>query len=221
MKGFFSVDGALLRVLNKVMYIVEVNLLFLLCCIPIITIGASATAMYTVLFKFHRGLEPPIIKTFFGAFKSNFKTTLKVWIPMLVITVTLLLNFYILNNSEVITTGANAFRIFLDLVTIIMLALWVYLYPAIAFFDNNIWGYLSYSAALAVTKLPRTILLMVINVVPIVLIVMILQAYVAVGAVLLLCLGFTISAYPSCMVLLPMFSPEEAEKLKKNRQPQY
>lgn len=207
MKGFLSLDGGLMQILNRVMYIVAVNLLFLLCCIPVITIGASATAMYTVFFKFQKGLEPPILKTFFGAFKSNFKISLKGWIPMLVILLTLIVNYYILNNTGIIGTGiaGAAFRIFLDLVLIVMLALWIYLFPAMAYFENNIWGYLTYAVSLAVSRLPKTILLMFVHVIPIVIIVCLLQTYSAVGAILLMFFGFSVSAYLSGKVLLPLF----------------
>lgn len=76
MNSLFHYDGYLNRILTKLMYIVALNLLFLICSIPVITIGASCTAMYTVLFRFVRNDEPDILKTFFKAFRENLKNAL-------------------------------------------------------------------------------------------------------------------------------------------------
>lgn len=65
MRGLFRYDGKLNQFLTRIMYIVSLNLLFLLCSIPIFTIGTAYTAMYTVLFRLQEGDEPDILKTFF------------------------------------------------------------------------------------------------------------------------------------------------------------
>ena len=62
MKNFFDYDGTLNRILTKVMYVVALNLLFLLCSVPLFTIGAASTAMYTVLMRYLREDEPDIIR---------------------------------------------------------------------------------------------------------------------------------------------------------------
>lgn len=95
MKGFFNYDGYLNKILMKLMYIVSVNLLFLVCSVPVFTIGASATAMYTVLFRYSQGDEPDIIRTFFSAIRENFKKSTVVWMGMLVVGMTLGLNYHI------------------------------------------------------------------------------------------------------------------------------
>lgn len=57
------------------MYIAALNLLFIICSIPVMTIGASCTAMYTVLFRFVRNDEPDILKILFKALRDNLKKT--------------------------------------------------------------------------------------------------------------------------------------------------
>lgn len=44
----FSMDGKFLETFNKITDLVTLNILWLLCCIPIITIGASTSALYQV-----------------------------------------------------------------------------------------------------------------------------------------------------------------------------
>ena len=72
MGSFFSLDSPLMRFLSRLSDIFILNVLFLLCCIPVVTIGASATALYTVTLKMARNEESYITKGFFKAFKSNF-----------------------------------------------------------------------------------------------------------------------------------------------------
>lgn len=59
---------------TKIMYIVAVNLLFLVCSLPVVTAGVACSAMYAVLFRYIRGDEPDIVRTFGKEFKNNFGT---------------------------------------------------------------------------------------------------------------------------------------------------
>ena len=65
--------------------LVFLNLLFVVSCIPIITIGAAVTAMYAYLFKMVDDEEDTLWKGYWGYFKSNFKPATKVWCILLVI----------------------------------------------------------------------------------------------------------------------------------------
>ena len=62
--------------LNKLGDIVIANLLFILCCIPVITIGPSLTALYHCMMRTVKGNNNGTTKTFFRAFKENFKQSL-------------------------------------------------------------------------------------------------------------------------------------------------
>ena len=85
MLGFFNEDNFLYIFLMKVWDIVLMNLLFILCCIPIVTIGPSFSAMYTCTLKMRKGNHIGTLKTFFRAFKQNFKQSFIVWIGTLVV----------------------------------------------------------------------------------------------------------------------------------------
>ncbi len=68
----FRPDSPLMRALGRTGDLALVNVLFLLCSLPVVTLGASATALYTVTFQMVRGEEKQIAKTFFTAFARNF-----------------------------------------------------------------------------------------------------------------------------------------------------
>ena len=121
MKGFLNYDGYLTRILTKVMYVVSLNLLFLICSVPIFTIGAASTAMYTVLLHFLQGDEPNILKGFLRAFRDNFKKSTVIWLIMLALGGTLALNYYVLYHLQI--PGAGAIRILLNLILVALVVL--------------------------------------------------------------------------------------------------
>ena len=65
----FDADGPLMQGLNKVADLMILNIIALLCCVPIITIGASITALYYMALKIVRGEEVYIFKGFMKSFK--------------------------------------------------------------------------------------------------------------------------------------------------------
>ena len=85
MRSLFDTDGLLMRVLTKIADTVWLNILFLICSIPIFTIGASITALYYVSFKTIKDEEGYITKDFFRSFKENFKQSTIIWIVLLVL----------------------------------------------------------------------------------------------------------------------------------------
>ena len=57
MSGFFNMDSPVMRFLSRVCDLMILNFMCLICCIPIVTIGASVTALYSVTLKMVRGEE--------------------------------------------------------------------------------------------------------------------------------------------------------------------
>ena len=85
MDNLFSYDSKFFIVLGKVSNIVILNLLFLISCIPIITIGTSITATYFVAMKIVRDEETYIVKEFIIRFKENFVKSTKIWFIMIIV----------------------------------------------------------------------------------------------------------------------------------------
>ena len=70
MGKFFDLDSPIMRTLNRLADLMWLNILTLLCCLPIITAGASLTAMHYVLLKMVRNEESYISRAFFKSFKT-------------------------------------------------------------------------------------------------------------------------------------------------------
>lgn len=208
MNGIFNYDGFLVKILSKVMYVVCLNLLFLICSIPIFTIGAANTAMHTVLLRYHRGDEPHILKGFFGAFRDNFKKSTLVWLVMLALGGTLGVNYLFLYQNQV--SGADLIRVLLNLVLVVLLVLWVYIFPAMAYFENSVKGYVMFSVGVAVARLPYTVVLVLIQTVPL-LGMLFLAQFIPSAVLLLICCCASLPAYVSEKLFLRLFKDYEDE----------
>ncbi len=79
----FKYDSPLMSFLNTVFDLMILNILCVICCIPIITIGPALTAKYDVAMRIVRKEDPAIFRPFFKAFVENFKQSLIVWIVLL------------------------------------------------------------------------------------------------------------------------------------------
>ena len=85
MGSIFNPDSSLMRGLGRLFDYVVLNMLTILCSIPIVTLGASVTAMYDVMGRMMRDEERGVFGDFFRAFRSNFKKATVIWLILLVI----------------------------------------------------------------------------------------------------------------------------------------
>ena len=93
MSNFFSTDSPLWRALTKVADLFWLNILFVICCIPIFTIGAALSAMYSVTLKMCVDKEGAISQDYFNAFRENFKQATILWLIMLGVGIFLIAGF--------------------------------------------------------------------------------------------------------------------------------
>ncbi len=89
-----SQDSPVEAVLSRAFDLAVLNLLFLLTCIPVFTVGAAVTALYDVMLKLVRDEEGALIKGYFGAFSENFKKATLCFLPLLFVMAVLVWNLY-------------------------------------------------------------------------------------------------------------------------------
>ena len=85
LQGLFNYDNPVWRFIGKLGDLIILNILWMITSIPIVTIGASITALYYVTLKLVRDEDGYTIKSFFKSFKENFKQSTIIWLIMLVI----------------------------------------------------------------------------------------------------------------------------------------
>lgn len=78
MGNIFSYDSKLMQMLDTLGNTIMLTALFVLCCIPVVTIGAAFTALFSACRAQTRGL--PCFRAFFKAFRANFLRATLLWL---------------------------------------------------------------------------------------------------------------------------------------------
>lgn len=91
-KGLLDLENSFFTFIKKLGWVFLLNILFLITSIPIVTIGASATAMYTVLNKIIEERQFAFFGDYFRSFRDNFWQSTLMWVPVLLITMVLFIN---------------------------------------------------------------------------------------------------------------------------------
>ena len=71
MYKLFNPDGLFARIMNTVLALIVLNVLWLLCCVPVVTAGASTAALYAVLIRMRDGDDAKVLRRFFAAYSFN------------------------------------------------------------------------------------------------------------------------------------------------------
>lgn len=100
MKNFFKFDGPLFTALTQLADLAILNILTLLLCLPVVTAGASLTAMNYVVTHIVRSEGGSIVKMYFHSFRENFKQSTLIWLLVLAIGFLLYLDWSIMPNFE-------------------------------------------------------------------------------------------------------------------------
>ncbi|HCI73393.1 MAG TPA: hypothetical protein DHV42_02495, partial [Lachnospiraceae bacterium] len=155
LRGIFSLDNPVMRFLSRVADVMALNLLFIICSIPIITIGASLTAMYYCLFKIKEEEEGYLVKKFFHSFKQNFKQATLMWLIFLVFAIALILEFVMYRTVE--GTMGSVVRAIVLVGAIFWYLIGTYAFALQSRFFNSIRNTLANAILLLFANGPRSI----------------------------------------------------------------
>ena len=92
MGRFFNVDNPVWRFIGNLADVFIVSVLWIVCSLPVVTIGASTTAMYYVALKLASNQEGYTVRSFFKSFRENFKQATCIWIPTALVGIVLYLD---------------------------------------------------------------------------------------------------------------------------------
>lgn len=134
------------------------NICFMICCIPIVTIGASVTALYAV--TLNKLDESSVLTRFFSAFVRNFKQSTLAWLGILAVLVFIAADFYLLTVVNI--PGGMFMLVLLGIATFLTLGTSSYLFPLIGHFTNSLRKTFKNAFVLSISMLPKTILMLVI-----------------------------------------------------------
>lgn len=137
MEKFFNSDNSVMRALSKIFDMGVLTLIYLVFCIPIVTIGAATTSLYYVSAKVLRHNRSYVWREFWSSFKTNFVQSTIVWVITAIVTVLLIFNMQIVGATTDSTKGGYMVGAYLAIL-FILLCISCYVYPIISRFGTKL-----------------------------------------------------------------------------------
>lgn len=196
-----NVENPFFEFMGSIGDVMLVNILFLVFSIPIVTIGASYTAMYQTFRELKEGKT--VFRSFFLTWKKAVKSTIPVWLFLL-----LAGGILVFDITFLVRVGSNGIWAFVGMVTGCLLLLWnmvfCYMFPVVTAIETagemTLKEMISRSLYLAIRNLPFTLLMVVLNSIPA--ICMILgDFYVGMIVPIYMIAGFGATAYVNSLLL--------------------
>ena len=163
MRNLLNLDNKFFRFLGKVADLVILNVLWLICCLPILTIGASTTALYYSVFKIQKNEESYIWRLFFQSFRLNLRQGTLFTIIFLLLGVFLTIDIYAYSNSGAIE---NVILVLIVILIMIWLMTLSYVFPFLSWFQNSAKETLKNAFYMSIGNLPYTVLIVILNMIP-------------------------------------------------------
>ena len=214
MGKIFSLDSPFVQFMNRVADIMWLNILFIICCIPVITIGASVTAMYYVTLKMVRNEESYITKSFFKSFKLNFRQATVIWLILVIAGGLLAFDFAIMTGRLGVSiensTLASAMQVLLIVVFIFYIFTATFVFPVLSKFYNSIKNTIKNAFIMSIRHFPVTLACIAVGI-----IVALLIIYIPIMLMLSIFLLFSLAAYACSFLFVRVFDkyiPEQKDE---------
>lgn len=163
MKSIFNLDSPLMRGLGKIADLMILNILYLISCIPLFTIGAANAALYDVCTRLSRD-DALIWRHYWKAFRSNFKKATVLW--MILAAVAALLYGCAIFYWSYELPGKDICIAMLAVAAVIWLLAYCWVFLLQARFENIICRTLLNALLCSWSYFPRSILMSIANAIP-------------------------------------------------------
>ena len=192
--------------MGRVADLIILNVIFLLCCVPIVTIGPALTALFYVTLKIVRDEDSYIVKGFFHSFKQNLKQGIIINLIMLATLALLWFDMRIVRTGMAGNLG-NIMGILLGVLAIFYMMLFIYIYPVLSKFYNSIKNTFINSILMSIRHLPYTVLMIAVSLSPLLLLLLPEQlAFIqSVALFILFMMGFSLIALINSYFLAKIF----------------
>lgn len=161
MSNIFNLESPLWNILNKITDVIILSLLFIVTSIPVVTIGASLTAMYYQMFRLSENTEGNIVKGYFKSFAENFKKATPVWLICLLAGAFLAGDLYICIKMRM--PAATFFMAVISVLAVFYVMFITYLFPLLSRCIADTKKIVFMAFMMSVKELPRTIFLIFIT----------------------------------------------------------
>lgn len=203
MGRLFKLDSPVMRFMSNVADLVALNLIWLVCCLPIVTIGPACTAMCYTAREIAKGGAPVILKTFFRAFRENFRQALIIFLILLF--PLCLAGSYLLMAASGGLDHIPALKYLCYLSVAIVSVVCSYVYPLLAHFDNTVAGTLKNAFLLPLANPFLALVVTALNLLP-VLLLLVNAGMFARAVIFWMLAGCALTAVINAKMLGPFFA---------------
>lgn len=201
MNNIFNLDSKFMQIMNKFADLMLLNVITMICCIPIITIGPAITAMHYVLLKLYRNEGGYLMRNYFKSFKENFRQSTVLGLIYVAIAAVVVVDIiYIRRVPDV--------SLVIEVVVIVAAVLsafsYVWVFPLQCRYENKIRTTVKNSFMVGALNFPKSIMMILISFAPIL---VLMWTNAAVPVVFLL--GLALPAYVQAMLYSPVFDKLE------------
>ena len=202
MSNFLDTDSSPMILMDKLKDMILLNLIWLLFCLPVVTIGPANTALYCVARKMARGDWPKVWKTFTEEFKACFRKSFLLWLCLLPPAALLL--FYLIMTLSGSVRGTLLLTILFWIAGLLLGFICSYAWPLTAYFENSVGQTLKNAMLLPLMNPLIAIAVTFLNLLPLLLYLYFTALFVRICVYWLL-LGFAVTAFLNCRLLAPFF----------------
>ncbi len=202
-------DNLIVRILTRMFDLLLLNILWILFCVPIFTIGASTTALYSVMLKLVENEEGYIMKDFVRGFKRNFRQSTIVWSILAVVGGMIVGDFFAIQKLQMET--AVIANILLGTVSLLFLLELIFLFPLIARFENTTVNMFKNAILIPVSQLPYAVFVLLLTVLCIGATFLNTRTMLF-GSVIWSLIGGALLAYANSLLVRKMFQPFEEKE---------
>lgn len=158
MSSFFSYDNPVMRFIGKLGDVIILNILWVICSLPIFTIGAATTAVYYVTLKVAKDEDGHTIRDFFKSFRVNFIQSTVIWLILLAAGIIIGFDLYLFTVAQNLSLPFKVLMMSLFIALSIMyLSVFIYIFPVQSRFYNTVKKTFINSIFMSVKHLPQTI----------------------------------------------------------------
>ena len=212
MKGLLNPDSPLNQFLVRIADLCIINILMLICSLPIVTAGAAITAAHKTTQNMIHDDVTGVMMPFFHSFKTNFKQSTIMWLLELFF-IAVMVGYFFLISVYITGTFRTISFIILGCAAFVLFALTTFMYPMIARYENTLKQHLLNSIQLVLFNLPRTFVTVLVDFAPALLAFFLTTVFLQLG-ILFVIFGFAFMILIHNSMLKPIFDKLEAKKAK-------
>lgn len=211
MKNLLNLESPLMQMLTRIGDLILLNVLFLICCIPVVTAGASIAALHKMTQEIVYETDSSTVKGFFRAFRANFKQATAVWLVVCVVAASLICDYLLIITFFSGSEAVKWMLILLAVLAVLVVCVAAYMFPLLVRYENKLRNHLTNAVILAIIKLPRTLGMLALIAMPLIILTLDLNMFLQ-TLIFWIFIGFAFTTYMQTNLLKAVFTELEGGK---------